>query len=199
VGLRGYAVIQPEYRGSTGYGEKWENENGFKNWRTAMGDIATSARWIASQGIADPKRVAIFGWSYGGYAALQEAETDPQLYKAVAAVAPVTDLQMLKDDARGYAHHNYLEEFVGSGPHVVEGSPARHASAIAVPVLLVHGDLDTNVAFHQSQRMYEALQGAGKQVEFLSYKGLDHQLRDASVRTQLLTHLGELLDRTIGH
>ncbi|HEU4809794.1 MAG TPA: alpha/beta fold hydrolase, partial [Sphingomicrobium sp.] len=102
LAARGYAVIQPEYRGSAGYGDQWLNENGFKNWRTSMGDIAASAKWLASQGIADPDRMAIFGWSYGGYAALMEAETDPQLYKAVIAVAPVTDLGLLKDDAKGY-------------------------------------------------------------------------------------------------
>jgi dipeptidyl aminopeptidase/acylaminoacyl peptidase len=199
LAARGYAVIQPEYRGSAGYGEKWQNENGFQNWRTAMADIATSAKWLASQGIADPKRIAIFGWSYGGYAALQEAETDPTLYKAVIAVAPVTDLQMLKEDSHGYSNQNYTEKFVGSGPHVVEGSPLKHAAAIAVPVLLVHGDNDTNVAFRHSQKMYEALQSAGKQVDFLSFKGLDHQLRDGGARTQLLTKMGALLDKTIGH
>jgi acetyl esterase/lipase len=199
LAARGYAVIQPEYRGSAGYGEKWQNENGFQNWRTAMADIATSTKWLASQGIANPNRVAIFGWSYGGYAALQEAETDPALYKAVIAVAPVTDLQMLKDDSHGFTSQNYIEKFVGSGPHVVEGSPLRHPDAIRVPALLVHGDLDTNVAFRHSERMYEALKSAGKPVDFLSFKGLDHQLRDASARTQLLTKMGELLDRTIGH
>ena len=114
LAARGYAVIQPEYRGSAGYGEKWQNENGFQNWRTAMADIATSAKWLASQGIANPNRIAIFGWSYGGYAALQEAETDPALYKAVIAVAPVTDLQMLKEDSHGYSNQNYTEKFVGS-------------------------------------------------------------------------------------
>ena len=164
-----------------------------------MSDIASSARWLASEGIANPDRIAIFGWSYGGYAALQEAETDPILYKAVIAVAPVTDLQTLKDDARGYTSQNYIEGFVGSGPHVVQGSPLRNAGAIRVPVLLAHGDNDTNVAFRHSEKMYAALLGAGKQVEFLKFPGLDHQLRDASARTQLLTKIGELLDKTIGH
>jgi len=192
-------VIQPEYRGSAGYGDQWLNENGFKNWRTSMGDIAASAKWLASQGIADPKRVAIFGWSYGGYAALMEAETDPQLYKAVIAVAPVTDLGMLKDDAKGYTSSKVVADFVGDGPHIEEGSPLRHVDRIQAPVLLVHGDLDANVAFRHSQKMADALQAAGKDVEFLQYKGLDHQLRDSTVRAELLSHMAQLLDRTIGH
>jgi dipeptidyl aminopeptidase/acylaminoacyl peptidase len=199
LAARGYAVIQPEYRGSAGYGDQWLNENGFKNWRTSMSDIAASAKWLASQGIADPNRMAIFGWSYGGYAALMEAETDPQLYKAVIAVAPVTDLGMLKDDAKGFTSSRIVEVFVGDGPHIEEGSPLRHVDRIKAPVLLVHGDLDANVAFRHSQKMADALKGAGKEVEFLQYKGLDHQLRDSAVRAELLTHMAELLDRTIGH
>jgi len=199
LAARGYAVIQPQYRGSAGYGDEWLNENGFKNWRTSMSDISASAKWLVSQGIADADRMAIFGWSYGGYAALMEAETDPKLYKAVIAVAPVTDLGLLKDDAKGYSSQRIIEDFVGDGPHIDQGSPLRHADRIQAPVLLVHGDLDANVAFRHSQKMADALRSAGKEVEFLQYKGLDHQLRDSSVRAEFLTHMGQLLDRTIGH
>jgi dipeptidyl aminopeptidase/acylaminoacyl peptidase len=199
LAARGYAVVQPEYRGSAGYGEQWLNENGFKNWRTSMSDIAASAKWLAAQGIADPNRVAIFGWSYGGYAALMEAETDPQLYKAVIAVAPVTDLGLLKEDAKGYTSAKIVEDFVGDGPHIEQGSPLRHADRIQAPVLLVHGDLDANVAFRHSEKMAAALRSAGKDVEFLQYNGLDHQLRDSTVRAEFLTHMGQLLERTIGH
>lgn len=199
LAARGYAVIQPQYRGSAGFGDTWLNQNGFKNWQTSMGDIAASARWLASQGIANPDRVAIVGWSYGGYAALLEAETDPSLYKAVVAIAPVTDLQLLKQDFANFTNSQVIEQFVGSGPHIAAGSPLQHASAIDVPVLLVHGDMDTNVRAWHSEKMNSALKGAGKEVEFLEYKGLDHQLSDSGVRTEILTHMGQLLDRTIGH
>ena len=199
LAARGYAVIQPQYRGSAGFGKEWQNENGFKNWRTAISDISASARWLSSQGIADPKRLAIFGWSYGGYAALQSAAVEPSLYKAAIAIAPVVDLQMLKDDAKHYSSENYINAFIGSGPHVVEGSPLKQADKIRVPVLLAHGDLDSNVDFRHSEAMANALRGRGKPVEFLGYKSLDHQLRDATVRTEILRKSGELLDRTIGH
>ena len=199
LAARGYAVLQPQYRGSAGYGDQWLNENGFRNWRTSMSDIAASARWLSSQGIADPNRVAIVGWSYGGYAALMEAETDPSLYKAVVAITPVTDLQLLKQDAQRFTNAAVVEEFVGSGPHIREGSPLQNVERIQVPVLLVHGDLDTNVHFSHSQKMDAALRGAGKQVEFLQYPGLDHQLSDSTARAEFLTHMGQLLDRTIGH
>jgi len=199
LAARGYAVLQPEYRGSAGYGDTWKNENAFRNWRTSMSDIAASAKWLASQGIADPARVAILGWSYGGYAALMESETDPQLYKAIIAIAPVTDLQLLKEDAGNYTNARIAEQFIGSGPHIEAGSPLRHVDMIQAPVLLAHGNLDQNVRFWHSEKMEAALKGAGKDVEFLRFDGLDHQLRDSAVRAELLTHVAQLLDRTIGH
>jgi dipeptidyl aminopeptidase/acylaminoacyl peptidase len=196
---RGYAVIQPEYRGSEGYGDQWLNINGFRNWTTSMADIADSAKWLGSQGIANPDRIAIVGWSYGGYAALQSAVAYPALYKGVVAIAPVTDLATLKKDYSFYGTNEYIENFIGSGAYISQGSPLRNAGAIRVPVLLVHGDLDTNVKFHQSQMMYDRLKSLGRDVEFLTYPGLDHQLRDASVRSQFLAKAAELLDKTIGH
>jgi dienelactone hydrolase len=196
---RGYAVIQPQYRGSEGYGDQWLNVNGFRNWTTSMADIADSAKWLAAQGIANPDRIAMVGWSYGGYAALQSAATYPSLYKSVVAIAPVTDLAMLKKDSSFYGRSEFVENFIGSGPYISQGSPFRNADAIRVPVLLVHGDLDTNVKFHQSQMMYDALKSRDRDVQFLTYRGLDHQLRDAQVRAEFLAKAAELLERTIGH
>jgi dipeptidyl aminopeptidase/acylaminoacyl peptidase len=195
---RGYAVIQPNYRGSDGYGKAWLNENGFKGWRTSIGDVNDAARYLASSGIADPKRIAIVGWSYGGYAALQSAETESSLYKAVVAIAPVTDLQLLKEESRNFTNMKEVQEEIGSGPHLVEGSPLNGADRIAAPVLLVHADRDINVDVEHSDKMQAALNRAGKQVEYYRLKGLDHQLVDANVRTTMLTKIGQLLDRTIG-
>jgi acetyl esterase/lipase len=198
LAARGYAVIQPNYRGSDGYGKAWLNQNGFKGWRTSIGDVNDAARYLASAGIADPKRIAIAGWSYGGYAALQGAETDPSLYKAVVAIAPVTDFQLLKEQSRNFSNMREVMEEIGSGPHVIEGSPVNGANRIAAPVLLVHADRDINVDVQHSERMQAALKRAGKEFEYIRLKGLDHQLADSSVRATLLLKMGQLLDRTIG-
>ena len=198
LAARGYAVIQPEFRGSGGFGDIWLSQNGFQGWRTSIGDISASAKWLGAQGIADPNRIAILGWSYGGYAALQSAATEPSLYKAVIAIAPVTDLSLLKDQAESYTYADLVRREIGSGPHVQQGSPLRNAAAITAPVLLVHGKMDANVFYSQSQKMDSALRGAGKQSELLSFEGLDHQLEDSTARTQMLTRIGELLERTIG-
>jgi dipeptidyl aminopeptidase/acylaminoacyl peptidase len=198
LAARGYAVLQPEYRGSAGFGDSWLNKNGFKNWRTSIGDITASTKWLAAQGIADPAKTAILGWSYGGYAALQSAATEPNLYKAVVAIAPVTDLAMLKADYHDFTNRELVEQEIGQGPHLVEGSPLRHASDIRVPVLLAHGDLDSNVRIAHSLKMEAALKGAGKDVKLMTFSGLDHQLDDSDVRSQMLFAIGEFLDRAIG-
>jgi dipeptidyl aminopeptidase/acylaminoacyl peptidase len=191
-------VLQPNYRGSAGFGDAWLMDNGFKSWRTSIGDITASAKWLSSQGIADPNRVAIVGWSYGGYAALQSAAVEPGLFKAVAAIAPVTDLAMLKRESEGYTNRDIVADFIGSGPHIEEGSPLRHASKIKAPVLLVHGDMDQNVGVDESAKMESALRAAGTQVQFLRYKDLDHQLDDSAARREILTSIGTLLEKAIG-
>jgi dipeptidyl aminopeptidase/acylaminoacyl peptidase len=199
LAARGYAVLQPQYRGSAGFGDAWLNENGFRNWRVSIGDITVSSKWLQAQGIADPNRLAILGWSYGGYAALQSAVVEPSLYKAVIAIAPVTDLAMLKDDEKNFIDYNLVVRLVGEGPHISEGSPLRHAGDIRAPVLLFHGTIDNNVRVSHSQKMQAALQSAGRQSELVTFEGLDHQLEDSDARTQMLTKIGQLLDRTIGH
>ena len=199
LAARGYAVLQPQFRGSAGYGDDWLNKNGFRNWRTAIGDINASARWANAQGIANPNKVAILGWSYGGYAALQSAALDPSLYKAIVAIAPVTDLQLFKEEFNFFSNSDFVRYEIGNGTNVTEGSPLRRAASIQAPVLLVHGTMDANVRYEQSAKMDAALRSAGKQSELLTFDGLDHQLEDSDARTRMLTKIGELLERTIGH
>ncbi|HMG47232.1 MAG TPA: alpha/beta fold hydrolase [Allosphingosinicella sp.] len=190
---QGYAVLQPNYRGSAGYGDQWLQRNGFRSWRTSIGDITAGARWLAAQGVADANRMAILGWSYGGYAALQAGVTEPGLFKAIVAIAPVTDLQQVKDDARHYTISSNVAEYIGSGPHIEEGSPLRHAAAIAAPVLLFHGDRDINVNVTHSRRMDSALRDAGKRSELTIFPGLEHDLADSQARVQMLRRIGVFL------
>ena len=199
LAARGYVVIQPNYRGSAGYGDDFLNENGFRNWSISMSDVGDAARYLVKEGIADKRRVAIAGWSYGGYAALQSAAIEPDLFKSVVAIAPVTDLALLKRESTGFTNSDLVKDFVGSGNNVRSGSPLRNAAAIKVPVLLVHGDLDSNVGIEHSLKMQSALSSVGKPVTLLRYKGLDHQLEDSDARVEMLTKIGELLERTIGH
>jgi dipeptidyl aminopeptidase/acylaminoacyl peptidase len=194
---RGYAVLQPNYRGSSGYGDAWYQRNGFQSWRSAVGDVNDAGRWLVSQGIADPAKLAIVGWSYGGYAALQSQVLDPALFKAVVAIAPVTDLASLVQDSAGWSNYQVVSRFIGTGPHLREGSPAQNAGKIKSPVLLFHGDLDLNVGIGQSRKMQEKLKGAGARSELIVYPGLDHQLDDRSARTDMLKRSDAFLRQTL--
>lgn len=183
---QGFAVLQPNFRGSAGYGERWFVENGFKGWKLAIGDISDGARWLIAQGIANPQQLAAVGWSYGGYAALQANVLDAYLFKAVIAIAPVTDLDLLREQYRSYTNFDLISDYIGSGPHIEEGSPAANAAAFKAPVLMFHGDLDRNVEIQQSRRMDRALRGAGKSTELIVYPGLEHSLRDGTARADML-------------
>lgn len=150
-----------------------------------------------SQGIAKPDKLAIVGWSYGGYAALQSQVLDPMLFKAVAAIAPVTDLGYITSDAQDYTNSRLVKEFVGTGPHIDAGSPRRHADRFAAPVALFHGTLDLNVAVRHSQDMAKALKSEGKSVMYREYKDLQHGLDDSTVRASMLADIGQFLETAL--
>ncbi|HTU10015.1 MAG TPA: S9 family peptidase [Allosphingosinicella sp.] len=194
---QGYAVLQPNYRGSSGYGDAWLQRNGFRGWRTSIGDINAGARWLAAQGIGDAGRMAILGWSYGGYAALQAGVAEPALFRALVAIAPVTDLQQAKDDFRQYTNARNQADYIGSGQHIADGSPLQNIAAIRAPVLLFHGDRDLNVPIIHSRRMDSALRGANKPVELVSFAGLEHDLADSEARTQMLRRIGAFLQTSL--
>jgi dipeptidyl aminopeptidase/acylaminoacyl peptidase len=195
---RGFAVLKPNYRGSAGYGDGWYVNNGFQSWKLAVGDVNDSGRWLVAEGIADPSKLAIVGWSYGGYAALQSAVLDADLFKAIVAIAPVTDLAKLKEESRGYSNYRIVGDFVGTGPHIVDGSPARNADKFKVPVALFHGDLDLNVGIFQSRFMADQLKGAGKAVDLTIYPKLDHGLEDSAARADMLAKSDAFLRKALG-
>jgi dipeptidyl aminopeptidase/acylaminoacyl peptidase len=195
---RGFAVLQPEYRGSEGFGDDWFEKNGFRSWPTAIGDILAGGHWLVSQGIADPSKVGIVGWSYGGYAALQSAIVEPGFFKAVVAIAPVTDLGMLKEEHRIFTDFKIVSNFVGDGPQLHEGSPAEHADRVTAPVLLFHGSHDRNVGIDESKRMASRLTDRGKSCKLITWDGLDHQLVDSQARAQMLRTSDEFLRQSMG-
>ncbi|MDB5700248.1 MAG: family peptidase [Sphingomonadales bacterium] len=190
---RGFAVLQPNFRGSSGYGNAWFEKNGFQSWRVAIGDVDDAGKWLVTKGIADPARLTILGWSYGGYAALQSAVTEPGLFKAVVAIAPVTDLGSLARTSEGRSNYYEKLEFIGHGPHLIEGSPAQNAGKIKVPVLIFHGTVDANVDITQSRLMASKMKSAGVAGKLVVFDGLDHQLEDSSARAAMLQKAGDFL------
>ena len=195
---RGYVVLQPNFRGSTGYGDEFFKQNGFRSWPTAIGDVLDAGKWLVAQGIASADKLAVVGWSYGGYAALQSAVVDPGVFKAVIAVAPVTDLPQLKEEHRYWSDFLVITREIGEGPHVREGSPALNAAKIKVPVLLFHGELDRNVLIRQSREMNDHLASAGVPHELVTWPDLDHQLDDSAARAEMLRKSDAFLRKTMG-
>ena len=195
---RGFAVIQPNFRGSTGYGDAWFQKNGFQGWQTAIGDVRDAGNYLVREGIADSKKLAIVGWSYGGYAALQTAATSPDLFHAVVAIAPVTDLETLRQQYRGWTSFEVASAFIGKGAHVESGSPARHADAIKAPVLMFHGTYDRNVDVAHARLMARRLKDAGKQADLIIYDKLDHYLEDSEARTDMLSRSDAFLRKSLG-
>jgi dipeptidyl aminopeptidase/acylaminoacyl peptidase len=194
---RGFAVLQPNFRGSSGYGDAWFQKNGFKSWPIAIGDVLDGGRWLVREG-ADPSKLAIVGWSYGGYAALQSAVVDPTVFKGIVAIAPVTDLPALKEEHRNWSDFELVSAFIGEGPHMHDGSPVEHADKIKVPVLLFHGGHDANVNIDQSKRMAARLKALGAKCELVTWDDLDHQLEDSGARAQMLRKSDQFLRQALG-
>jgi dipeptidyl aminopeptidase/acylaminoacyl peptidase len=196
LSARGYAVLQSNYRGSGGLGDDWSGQGGFRNWRTAIDDITDGARHLVESGVADPRRLCIVGWSYGGYAALMSAVEEPELYRCVVSIAGVTDLPMLIEDSREYLGWRSAKEFIGKDQNVLaSGSPARRADEIRAPVLFFHGDEDINVRIGHSEKMARALKRKKKDVEFVEYEEAEHGIRRNRYRVDMLDRIGRFLDR----
>ena len=188
---RGFAVLQVNFRGSTGYGQEWYDA-GLRNWGTVMvDDITAATKWAIAEGIADPAHTCIVGWSYGGYAALMSAVREADLYKCVVSIAGVSDLRALKrEDARFYGGRQAMEHILGDDTDELKaGSPTRSAGKIKAPVLMVHGDNDIQVDVDHSRRMARALDKENKKYELVIIKDGNHALSRFEWRQTLFTKL----------
>jgi dipeptidyl aminopeptidase/acylaminoacyl peptidase len=200
LATRGYLVLQPQFRGSTGFGDAFRRA-GYRQWGGLMqDDVTDGVRHFIADGTADPTRICIVGASYGGYAALAGGAFTPDVYACVASIAGVSDLPtMLVDSKRSHGEDSdtiaYWKDHIGSpsNPEVAAKSPARFAANFRVPVLLLHGVDDSVVPIAQSERMAKALERVGKPVTFIKLPGEDHWLSRGETRLQVLQELEKFL------
>jgi dipeptidyl aminopeptidase/acylaminoacyl peptidase len=167
LALAGYAVLQVNYRGSGGYGRKFE-QAGAREWGGRMQDDVTDAtRWLIAQGIADEKRVCIYGARYGAYAAMMGAVREPGLYRCAAGLAGIYDLPLFasRSAAWGPSWETWTREWVGEGDALEAISPTTQAARVGVPVLLAAGGSDFFVRIDHSKKMEAALRKADVPVE----------------------------------
>ncbi len=192
---RGYAVFQPNFRGSNGSGNAFRDA-GFGQWgRKMQTDISDGVADLARQGLIDPKRACIVGWSYGGYAALAGVTVQHGLYRCAVSMAGVADLPAMLNYDRERAGDvssstRYWKAFMGVTStwenELKDISPKGLADHADAPILLIHGQDDTVVPIEQSQAMDRALQRSGKPVEFVSLPGADHWLLHEDARVAML-------------
>lgn len=205
---RGYVVLQPNYRGSAGYGAKFTAE-GLQQWGRAMqDDITDGVKKMIADGIVDSKRICIVGASYGGYAALAGATLTPDLYACTVSVAGISDLrQMLRHERELHGGESgavsfwtsRIGDFNDDAEQLIATSPSFQAAHVKGPVLLIHGADDTTVPIAQSQIMNDALKKAGKDVQFVTLDGDDHYFTLAKTRIRMLTELEAFLKKNIGN
>jgi dipeptidyl aminopeptidase/acylaminoacyl peptidase len=203
----GYMVFQPNFRGSTGFGYSFRRAGNGEWGRKMQDDISDGVKAAVDMKWADPDRICIMGWSYGGYAALAGGALTPELYKCVVSVAGVADLRMLLATEKKEAgdrkwQWERIKEMIGDPNRDREGvdavSPVKQAAKFDDPVLLIHGTEDLIVEVKQSDRMNEVLKAAGKDVTYLRIKGDDHSLVENESRRQTLGAVTEFLAKHIG-
>ena len=200
----GYAVLRVNYRGSSNYGRDFK-ESGARQWgRKLQFDLTDATRWAIEQKIADPKRICIYGASYGAYAALMGAAGEPELYRCAAGYVGVYDMvehhKRVANDSR--SNKIWVGQWYGSRETMEAISVSKMANKISVPVFLAAGGKDQIAPIAQSQKMEKALKTAGVSVETLYYPQEGHGFYTEEHRlafySKLLTFLEQSLGRRAG-
>ena len=200
---RGYAVLQVNFRGSGGYGDAFYRA-GLRQWGGKMQDDVTDAtHWAVDQGIADPARICIFGGSYGGYAALEGAVKEPDLYQCAIGYAGVYDLRLMTtrgDIPPSEFGENYLKMALGENQDELwDRSPIAHLDALKAKVMLIVGGADQRVPPVQAENLRAALSKRHVRAEWLYERAEGHGFYDESNRAELLQRVVAFLDAQIGH
>ena len=193
---RGYAVVQPNFRGSTGYGSAFVRAGQGQMGLAMQDDITDGLNWAVKEGIADPKRACIVGASYGGYAAMWGVAKDPDLYRCAISIAGVANLRReVNDFGDNFMGGKYRDDWKRMTPDFAAVSPLNAIDRIKVPVQLIHGKKDITVDYSQSSAMFGKMKGAGKVVELVPIPEADHHFTREADRLTLLTAMESFLLR----
>lgn len=206
LAAQGYAVFQPQFRGSSGFGKRFE-EAGFGQWGLAMqDDITAGVQYLINQGIADPRRICIVGASYGGYAALWGLAKTPELYRCGVSFAGVSDIEYMLRDSSDSAGDKVTRELMltvvgdarANREKFDQVSPLKQADRIVAPVLLMHGEDDRRVPISHGKKMKQALESRGKQVQWLIFEEEGHGLHRIASQAKYYATMLSFLDQYIG-
>jgi dipeptidyl aminopeptidase/acylaminoacyl peptidase len=191
---RGYAVLQPNYRGSTGFGSAFQGKEEGAWGTTMQDDLIDGITALAAQGLIDPKRVCISGASYGGYAALRAAQRDGAHYRCAISFAGVSDLLgMLRYDRKFLNAKASSAGWRESAPDLKAVSPINGVAAFSIPTLILHGKKDLRVPVQQSRDIAAKLKAAGKAVRYIEQPEGDHHFSRQADRVQFLQEMEAFL------
>lgn len=194
----GYGVIQPNFRGSSGYGDGFEAA-GYGEWGRKMQDDVTDAtHWVIKNGLADPERICIAGGSYGGYAAFMGVIREPGLYKCAVSLNGLTDMPLKIREWKKFVGLEQYLQVVRPGDDDTSTrdiSPVHNIDKINVPVLLVQGDIDRSVSVLHGRRMAKALRRADVEHKYIEQEDGDHFLSYENNRIEFLREMGTFLDK----
>lgn len=202
---RGYRVIEPEFRGSTGYGGP-HFRAGWKQWGLAMqDDLADAVQWAAERRLADPSRVCIMGASYGGYAALMGPIRHPRTYRCAISFAGVTDIDLMfsirwsdiSEQAKTYSMPRLIGDPEKEAQHLRTVSPLKRVAEIKVPVLLAHGNADRRVPDKHAYAFAGAARSAGVAIEEAFYENEGHGWFDPANHADFLNRVEKFLARSL--
>lgn len=199
---RGYLVLQVNFRGSGGRGPAFVR-SGYGKWGTRIQqDLIDAVKWAEAQHYADPKRVCVYGASFGGYSAMMTTIRAPGMFKCAIGYAGVYDLAMMYDKGSikdGNFGKHYLEQAIGKDPaELSANSPDKLADKIDVPVFLIHGEDDERVPFAQAKAMRAALDAAHKPYEWMTKSGEGHGFYKEENVVDLYNHMQAFLEKNIG-
>ena len=191
---RGYVVLQPNFRGSSGYGFEFALKS-IGDWGGAMqDDLADAAKWLVKNYSIDKKSVCIIGGSYGGYAAMMGAAKQQDIFSCAASFAGVADLNLLLTKARRFSNYDIVEKQIGSNSAKrKDRSPITFAKSIQIPLMLIHGDQDLIVHVDQSRKMYKAMQKNNKNIEYIELENGNHHMSIEDNRLKVLSSLERFL------
>ena len=194
---RGYAVLQPNFRGSDGYGRGFVRAGDGEWAGKVQDDVQAGVKKLIAEGVVDPKKICIVGASYGGYMALAGASFSPDLYACAISYAGLSDLSYMVSSSSFESEGSSLwRRRIGAdkdSSKLNSASPVNFADKVKIPVLLIHSEKDATVSIDQSEKEESALRHAGKQVEFVRLAGDDHYLELADARIKLLKEVERFL------
>lgn len=195
---RGYAVFQPNFRGSSGYGRSFELA-GREEWGGKMQeDVTDGTKWLIEQGIADPERICIVGWSYGGYSAAMGAVQTPDLFQCAASINGVLDLPRLINDDRGYIGGSVWTTHMGlEDENAKLVSPYHQAERIQIPMLIIQAEDDARVHLDQGKRMTSRLKRLKKPYEYVEVELGGHSMTNEPARQTILRSVESFLEETL--